>query len=144
MTLREALESIYDRHGALTPAIVVEEARDPEDEAARFIRTRLTWDDEEAGDRYRLIEAARLIRKCRVVYKSTPGSDLRSIREYVSVQMLDGRPRSYQPLEKVAQDPLVAAIMLAEAERAFKDLQSRYGQLAGFVAMVQKTLLGVP
>lgn len=138
MNLREALQSVYERNGLLTPHIVVEVARDGEDDVAQFLRERLPWDKDEALEQYQLIVAARLIRKVRVTYQPTPRSSLREVRAFVSVPSPSGR--AYHPTDVVAQDPLMARLMLQEAERAWRDLKARYGNLSGFVAMIQHDL----
>lgn len=135
MNLREALEAVHARHGALTPALVVEEARDGKDAVAQFLHARLTWDDEEAGEQWRLWEARSLIRRVTVVYQPTERSSMREIRAFMPVPTATGR--SYEPIESIARDPVASAIVLADAERAWQDLKSRYGHLRQFVEMVQ-------
>lgn len=139
MTLREAFQAVYDRHGELTPRLVVEEARNGKDAAAERIRESLPWDADEALYNYQLVIAAKLIRKMRIVYKpSSRSTTLREVRAFVSVPAEQGR--AYHPVESVAADPVMSRLMLQEAERAWRDLKARYGGLAGFVEMVRRDL----
>jgi hypothetical protein len=140
VTLREALQSVYDKHGALTPALVVEEARDGTDAAAELLRGSLTWDKDEALERYQLVEASRLIRKAKIAYRPTENSSLRDMRAFMSIPEPQGR--AYHPADVVAQDPFKARLALQEAERAWRDLKKRYGNIAGFFAMVQHDVEG--
>lgn len=54
--------AIEERHGELTPAIVVEEARAPD----HPWHDEFEWNDEAAGERFRLNQARRLIARVRV------------------------------------------------------------------------------
>jgi hypothetical protein len=135
MMLRDALLALYERNGALTPEIVVEEASDPQDEVAQYFTDRLTWDEAEAAHRWRLEQAAHLIRKAKVVYQPTPRSNLREARAFWAMREPG---RGYEPIEEIAQDPVSAQIMLQQAEREWRDLKARYSHLSEFVAMVQK------
>jgi hypothetical protein len=54
--------NIEQRHGELTPAIVVEEARD----VSHPWHTEFEWNDGVAGERYRLNQARRLIAQVRI------------------------------------------------------------------------------
>ena len=138
MTLREALQAVYDREGMLTPALVVEIARDGKDAVAQRLAEALPWDPDEALEKYQLVVAAKLIRKQRIVYKPTPRSALRPTRQWVSVASPEGR--SYKPIREVAADPLASRLLLAEAERAWRELKARYGNIAGFVEMIRRDL----
>lgn len=138
MNLREALQIIYERNGALTPVIVYEEAASPVDEAGQYFTDRLPWDDEEAAYQHRLDLCARFIRKAKIVYKPTPKSSLREVRAYWPVATETGR--SYEPTESIAADPLLSKLMLQQAEREWRDLKARYGHLKAFVELVQSDL----
>jgi len=140
MTLREALQSLYEAHGELTPALYVEVARDGEGPVAQRLRESLPWDADEALEQWQLHVAAKNIRKMRIVYRPTARSGLRETREFVSVPSPEGR--AYHPIQVVAADPLMAKLMLQEAERAWHDLKARYGSLAGFVDMIRRDLDG--
>lgn len=140
MTLREALQELYNTHGKLTPGLVVDEAREPSDSVTQFLHDRLEWDDEVAGERYRLEQARALIRKVRVEYKPTPRSTIREVRAYVSVPDQDTGGRAYRPTEEVAADPLLSAMLLRELERDWKLLRQRYGDMDQFVTFVRSQL----
>lgn len=140
MKLREALQAVYDTHGRLTPGLVVEVARDGDDAVAQRLREALPWDADEALEHYQLVVAARLIRKVKIVYRPTPRSGLRETRAFASIPAPDGR--SYHPIGTIAADPLMSRLLLQEAERAWRELKARYGNLRGFIELVRADIEG--
>lgn len=139
MTIREALQDIYDRNGSLTPRMVVDEATSGATDAGEALSRHLEWDDKEAADGFRLEQARRLIRSVRVSYREpTEQEAARSVRGFVSVQTSEGR--AYHPTQVVAQDPFLSALMLRDAEREWKAMFRKYGDMKGFVDMVRGDL----
>lgn len=137
MTLRDALQSVYMRHGKLTPELVVETARNPApgDEVALLLHHRLEWDDARAAEAHRREQAAELIRSVRVVYRpaSEDGEEL-SVRAYQNVRVEDGNV--YESVEKVAQDPFLRKLVLTDMEREWKALRDRWQHFDEFTKMV--------
>lgn len=139
MTIRDALQDIYDRHGELTPRLVVDEATSGTTEAGDALSRHLQWDDALAADSHRIDQARRLIRSVRIGYREpTEEEASRSVRGFVSVQTADGR--SYHPTAKVAEDPFLRQLMLRDAEREWKAMFRKYNHLKEFTEMVQKDL----
>ncbi len=58
MSVADEIRAIYERHGRLTPALVVDEARDE----IHPLHGHFEWDDTVAGEEYRRVQASRLIR----------------------------------------------------------------------------------
>lgn len=138
MKLRDALMALYERDGVITAHSFVQEARDGEGAVAQRLRDALPWDADDALEKYQLVVAQKHIRTFMVVYKPTPKSSLRHTRAFVSVPSPAGR--GYHPTSVVAADPLMARLMLQEAERGWRDLKARYGRLSGFVEMIHRDL----
>lgn len=133
MSLRDQLQSIYNSHGQLTPRLVVDLARDPEHE----LHSRFEWDDSIAAEKFRVEQARDLIRKVRVVYKQgDENNPPQTIRAYHSLP--DGDGHAYRSTDEIVQDPLLSKMLLAQAERDWKDLHRRYAHLADFLAMVRE------
>lgn len=132
--VREELLKIYrSNNEVLTPALVVETARDPE----HPLHQRFEWDDEVAGEKYRKEQARKLIRVARITYAE--GSETvpaRSVRAFHSVPT--GTGRVFQPAEKVARDPVLTELVLKEMERDWKTLRRRYGDMEDFWKLVQR------
>lgn len=142
MTLKEALEDIRGRHDILTPALVVEEARVGKTEAGVLLHERLEWRDNVAADAHRLSQARDLIRSVRVVYaEATETEPERSVRAFHALPS----PKSpsgydYTPVDAIAQDPMLRAMALRDAEREWKALHRKYGALVEFTAMVAEAV----
>lgn len=133
MSLRDQLQAIYDGHGKLTPAIVVDEARDE----SHPLHTRFEWDDAAAGESWRRQQAHELIRSVRVVYREADEKNPeRSVRAYHAVRTDDGH--SYEPVEKVTEDDFTRRLVLADMEREWKALHRRYQQFGEFLKMVRR------
>ncbi len=81
------LEQIRKREGDLTPTAIVDDAR-PE---AATLHPLFTWDDAEAGERWRLFEARNLVRS--VVVVKADSTEVQDVM--VSVETADGR--GYKP-----------------------------------------------
>lgn len=136
---REELRSIYERHGRLTPALVVEEAR-PEDHP---LHHRFCWDDEEAAERFRLVQAATLIRQVKVTGRALEPMELRAFLHVPGSADDDGAKAlsSYVPEDEVRGDPRMQALVLAQMEREWRLLKRRWtAQQAEFLAVVRSDL----
>lgn len=137
MNLRDALQGIYDTHGKLTPALVVDEAR-PEDHP---LHDRFEWDDSIAGENWRRHQAHDLIRSVKVVRKkSGKQGDHLSVRAFHAVRKEDGY--NYEPVEQVIADPFTTKLLLKDMEREWRQLKKRYDQFSEFWEMVRGDLGG--
>jgi hypothetical protein len=139
MTLRDALQAVYDSHGSLTPQLIVDEARKSKTAAGRLLRDRLEWDNAVAGEAFRRHQAQELIRSVRVCYReATDTEPERSVRGFHAVRIELGYV--YEPLEKVTNDPFTQRLVLADMEREWRALKARYDHFEEFVAMVKQDL----
>lgn len=135
MSLREQLQSIYDRHSQLTPALVVDEARND----SHPLHDRFEWDDAAAGESWRREQAHQLIRSVRIVYREADDKHPeQSVRAFHAVRSEKGHV--YEPAEKVVNDPFTAQLVLKDMEREWQALKRRYEQFAEFSAMVRRDL----
>lgn len=135
--LRAHLQAIYDKHSDLTPELVVREARPKR----HPLHDRFEWDDAIAGEAWRRQQAHELIASVRIRYRSGDGSEC-DVRAFVAVRREDRHQPSYEPVETVAEDPFKVRLVLAEMERDWRTLRSRYEALAEFWAMVKKDVEG--
>lgn len=136
--LRTQLTGIYQQRGELTPQIVVDEARP----VGAPLHDRFEWDDSIAGEKYRLVQAAQLIRVVRIEY-TTPGSNEKKfIRAFSSLHEAseNGTDQGYAPTEEVLENPLTRKILLRNMERDIAILKRRYGHLAEFADMMQAAI----
>lgn len=137
--LRSVLTNHYQKHGELTPHIVVEEARP----AYGPLHDRFEWDDAVAGEEYRLIQAAQLIRSVRIEFTQPGDTERRHVRGWTAVRHSgDATKTGYVPTEEVVNDEIAMKILLKQCEREIADLRRKYGHLAEFAELVKKGLLG--
>jgi hypothetical protein len=104
------LDRIHEKHGALKPTNVVEEAR-PEEAPLHPV---FEWNDSIAAEEWRLHTARNLIRSVQVIT-----SDNQKESVYVSV-VTEHREREYQPLAVVAKSPDLYAEAVYEAQQRIK------------------------
>jgi len=104
------LDRIHEKHGALKPTNVVEEAR-PEEAPLHPV---FEWNDSIAAGEWRLHTARNLIRSVQVIT-----SDNQKESVYVSV-VTEQREREYQPLAVVAKSPDLYAEAVYDAQQRIK------------------------
>jgi hypothetical protein len=135
MSLRDQLQVIYDEHGRLTPAHVVDAAR-PADHP---LHERFEWDNAVAGEAYRLDQARRLIRSVRVVYREADEKEAaRTVRAYHAVR--DEQGAAYRATDEIVESEFLTKIVMQDMQREWLQLKRRYGQFAEFIAMVRGDL----
>lgn len=142
-TVGETLESITEKHGALTPKTVVDEAR-PTDAPLHPI---FEWDDGIAGEAYRREQARHLIKAIAIRIEKPEGAT-ELVRQYVSVRppeptaedvsqktytaLLSVAPQSdgytFVPLKDALADPVLRVQVLADAIRELEAWQRKYAQ----------------
>lgn len=115
-----SLDAIRRRDGSITPAAVVDAARDPDHPLHRAF----DWDDGSASQKYRLLQARQLINSVRVVRDvGGPGQTA-----FVSVTVRE-TGRGYLPASVVMGDAEYRAESLAEALAALRGWRTRYAHL---------------
>jgi hypothetical protein len=137
MSLRSELQAIYDQFGRLTPELVLEQAR-PESHplhAAVFDR-----DEGAAAEAYYLDRAHDLIRKVRVVYKDAEEQRSFRARAFYAVPEEEGKGFTYEPGEKVANDPKLKKLVLQEMEREWMQLRRRWEDSEEFFKMIRQDI----
>lgn len=130
MTQLEALKEIYRaKGGELPPRVVIEAAR-PEDSP---LHGAFCWDDTEAAERYRIIQAQELIRSFRVeiICNEKPIS----VPVFVNLSTdRNGRSEDnpYRMTEDVMKFPDMAEIVVRDALDQMESMRNRYGHLKEF------------
>lgn len=94
----ERLADLRVQHGAVTPAVVLEDARPK----GSPLHPAFEWDNKKAAERYRLQQASYIIRSI----KYTDEPDTEPVRVFVSVQVDDGEDErsEYQTRAHVLSD----------------------------------------
>lgn len=110
-----------DNGGILKPPKVVDEARDP----SSPLHDWFTWDDSEAGERYRIIEARKLIR----VHVTEIPQNKQTVRAYVSLSRDRKAGGGYRQTQEVLDNSALRREMLREAMRDFELFEKKYRHL---------------
>ena len=134
MSLRDHLEAVRAKHGTLTPALVVKEARPK----SAPLHNHFEWDDAAAGERYRLIQAHELIQSVRVTYTDKKGAP-QSIRAFHAVREQSGKV-AYRPVEEITDDPVMTEMLRRDMEREWRQLKARYDRFQEFKELVLSDL----
>lgn len=128
MTQCEALMMIARRDGGiLTPAAVIDEARDPES----VLHGAFTWDDTEAAEKWRVHEAQQLIRKFRVC-KTTGNGETVDHPVFIGLSVdreSHARNNPYRIAEDVAKDKDLMQVAINDALNELNAVKARHGHL---------------
>lgn len=117
---QKAYEEIVN-HGEITPENVLEVARNPKSE----IHNDFEWDDSVAGERYRLIQARKMIQCFVIERKKDKGEEPQRIR---AVQ-ISSTPNVYKPVQFFVKHVDEYEKLLKRAIQELKDIQKRYSTL---------------
>lgn len=127
--LHQQLLAIRAETGKLTPQAIVDVARNVE----HPLHSRFEWDNQAAGEAYRRVQAAEIIRSVKVIYTETPEGEERTIRAFSSLYPQDAE---YAPTEEIMQDEFTSKLLLRELRREVAALQRKYGHLQQFAEIV--------
>jgi hypothetical protein len=135
--LRSELTAIYRKRGELTPQSVVDEAR-PE---GAPLHSRFEWDDEIAGEKYRIVQAQQLIRNVKIEYIQ-PSGEKQRVRGFFPIRDMDedSEQTGYRPTEDIVQDDMALRILLKQCERDIADLKRKYGHLSEFAELMREAI----
>lgn len=116
------LHSIEERSGVITPQEIVNEARSEEHPLHDYF----SWDNAEAAEKYRLMEARVLINSVRVEFMNENREAFLNVRtEVKNVPM-----RGYVSIERVMSDKELHKQVLAEAIAEVEYWQKKYNSLS--------------
>ncbi len=124
--LADILRTIYDANGGqLTPAAVVEASR-PADAP---LHHRFEWDDSIAGERYREVQAAQIIRSVKVTRHTDTERGPIQVRAFLAVgesDQDDAPPKAwtYTALDDLSADAMAA--ILAQMEKDVSAIRRKY------------------
>lgn len=138
--IREEMARLYEKHGTLTPAVVVQAAKN----ARSPMHDCFEWDDGEAGKAYREEQARALIRSVRV--EITTDTVTVSAVAYVRDPNAGSGEQGYSSIEALRGNRKDArAVIVYECDRVLGMLE-RVRQIAfalGLTAEAEKALSGV-
>jgi len=127
--LREELLAIREQYGQLTPAAIVDAARDED----HPLHGRFEWDDAVAGEKYRLAQARELIRVVREKYTDAAGRPA-DVRAFHAIPREQGIV--YEPVQEIVADDIATKILMQSMEREWRQLKARYERFGEFRSLV--------
>lgn len=120
--MRSALAELEGKNGVVTPQSLVEFAR-PESSP---IHNSFDWDDENAAEKYRLMQARLIINNVKVAFKGRVTNKYWNAKVYVAP---DKAIRGYFPVEKVASDEEMHRQVLERALKEIEYWQAKYKEI---------------
>lgn len=132
--LRGILTAIREERGSLTPALLVEVARDPN----HPLHHRFEWDDTKAAEKWRLEQAGALLR---VTYAPVKGQP-RDLRAFMAVRGDSAPTSEYVPTEEALADEFTRTLILRQFDREWKAFKRRYSDLAEFADLIISDIQG--
>jgi hypothetical protein len=126
-----AYEALLSRNGGrVGPSDVLDEARDP----ASPLHDLFEWDNDEAGERYRLAQASALIRRWKgsvmkidAEAKVVRVETVRRVQSPAGLRSAGGR--SYMPVEEIMANPETRDDMIKTVLRELSAYRKRYADL---------------
>lgn len=136
MSAREALVALVERDGSITPASVLDEARDE----ASPLHTHFEWDDSEAAEQYRLVQARGLIRRYKVTVEVKPDTFVK-VRQFSSVPAADpDEGTDYVLTSEALKDDVQRDFIFKQCIREIATLRAKYGALVDFDAALRESI----
>ncbi|MCD8008132.1 MAG: hypothetical protein LUF68_04250 [Clostridiales bacterium] len=117
---QKVADEIYGIGAEVTPAQIVEAAKDEESELHKCF----TWDNDKAAEKWRLQEARQVI--CNLVVKQEEGQQTEAPRLYYQVQ----GSKTYEPLEFIVNDEVKSAQLLQKALAELVAFKRKYRMLS--------------
>lgn len=135
MSIKDELLQVQ-KGGLIRPKDVVEFARDPDTE----LHSCFEWDNDKAGDKYRLWQARQIIRLTITIIPATNKSN----RMFVSLQndraQTDG---GYRMTVNVLKNKTLRRQMIEEARLEIRRLEDKYGHLLELAQLFEKAAVRV-
>ena len=130
-TVEKELRALHSRDGVLTCEAVLDAARPKNSPLHDYF----TWEDSRAAERYRLIEAGKLIATVRIEY--TPKKVMQTI--YTPMFIPTGTngegKRQYYTVEEVTKNDFLREKALADARSEMEGTRARYSHLVNLLAL---------
>lgn len=131
--LHAALTGIYQAHGRLTAAVVLQEAANPK----HPLHSRFEWDDTIAARKYREGQAGDMIRSVRISYVTDTGEETKVRAFYpVSPSVATRAAATYRPIEEL--DSVERQVLLRSAKREWEMFKRRYEALQEFFGQIEE------
>lgn len=130
-TIEKELRALHSRDGVLTCEAVLDAAR-PKNSP---LHSYFTWDDSRAAERYRLIEAGRLIATVRIEYTPKKAAQIIYAPAFIPTGTNSEGKREYFPVEEVTRNEFLQQKALADARCEMEGTRARYSHLVDLLEL---------
>lgn len=130
-TIEKELRALHSRDGVLTCEAVLEAARPKNSPLHDYF----TWEDSRAAERYRLIEAGRLIATVKIEYAPKKAAQVVYTSAFIPAGTSSEGKRQYYPVEEVTQNDFLREKALADARREMESTRARYSHLVDLLEL---------
>lgn len=131
-SLIEQLEAVREEHGSLTPALLVDLARNP----AHPLHSRFEWDDSVAAEKWRLEQAGQLLR---VTFRPDPSKPA-DLRAFVAIKGESTSTSEYVPTSEALADPFARELLLRQFKRDAQTFHRRWKNHEEYAAVLRGLL----
>lgn len=130
---REEFVALAEQHETVTNRMVVDYATNPQ----TALHQAFEWDNEVAGDRWRLHQASELIRRQMTVV--TVAGERRAVRMMVSLSTdRRGEERGYRMMHDVMSDRERMQVLVRDCETEYRAFRQKYHVLSEMVSEVMQ------
>lgn len=120
----EYLEEVNTEYGGITPEVLVEKGKEKDN----ILHNYFEWNNEKAGEKYRLIQASTLIANITVKYIADDKEE-KQTRAFVHVSYSKDEKTCFRPVHDAMKNEYSRNIILKEAERDAKTYIAKYESL---------------
>lgn len=130
-TIEKELRALHSRDGVLTCEAVLDAARPKNSPLHDYF----TWDNSRAAERYRLIEAGRLIATVRIEYRQKKAAQIIYAPAFIPTGTSSEGKRQYYPVEEVTKNEFLQQKALADARNEMEGTRARYSHLVDLLEL---------
>lgn len=130
-TIEKELRALHSRDGVITCEAVLEAARPKNSPLHDYF----TWDDSRAAERYRLIEAGRLIATVRIEYTPKKAAQVVYTPAFIPTGTSSEGKKQYYPVEEVTKNDFLREKALADARNEMENTRARYSHLVDLLEL---------
>lgn len=129
--VEKELRAIHSRDGVITCEAVLEAARPKSSPLHDYF----TWEDSRAAERYRLIEAGRLIATVRIEYTPKKAAQVVYTPAFIPTGTSSEGKKQYYPVEEISKNDFLREKALADARREMENTRARYSHLVDLLEL---------
>lgn len=130
-TIEKELRAIHSRDGVLTCEAVLDAARPKNSPLHDYF----TWEDSRAAERYRLIEAGKLIATVRIEYRQKKAAQIIYTPAFIPTGTNSEGKRQYYPVEEVTRNDFLREKALSDARCEMEGTRARYSHLVDLLEL---------